>query len=76
MAKAKVKTKTIVSIIALILPICEAGPLININTNFIITKTLLLLNTNSFNLKKNSTYFFINGVAAPPILLIFFIYLD
>ena len=45
MAKAKVKTKTIVSIIALTLPICEAGSLIgvtasriNINTNIVITK--------------------------------------
>ena len=44
MAKAKVKTKT------LILPI-------NINTNFMITKTLLLISINSFNLKKHSTYF-------------------
>ena len=49
MAKAKVKTKTIVSIIALILRICEAGSLIgvtasrvNINTNIIITKNFVI----------------------------------
>ena len=57
MAKAKVKTKTIVSIIDLILPIvkhgrspiCEAGSLIgvttsriNINTNIIITKNIVI----------------------------------
>ena len=49
MAKAKVKTKTIVSIIALILPICEAGSLIgvtalriNINTNIIFTKNSVI----------------------------------
>ena len=42
MAKAKVKTKTIASIIALILPICEAGYLININTNIIIIKNIVI----------------------------------
>ena len=42
MAKAKVKTKTIVSIMAIILPICEAGSLININTNIIITKNFVI----------------------------------
>ena len=43
------KTKTMVSIIALILPICEAGFLIgvtasriNINTNIIITKNIVI----------------------------------
>ena len=49
MAKAKVKTKTIVSIIALVLPICEAGSLIgvtasriNIKTKIIITKNIVI----------------------------------
>ena len=49
MAKAKVRTKTIVSIIAFILPICEAGSLIgvtasqiNINTIIIITKNIVI----------------------------------
>ena len=49
MAKSKVKTKTTVSIIALIWPICEAGSLIgvtasriNINSNIIITKNIVI----------------------------------
>ena len=49
MAKAKFKTKTIVSIIASILPICEAGSLIgvtasriSINYNIIITKNIVI----------------------------------
>ena len=49
MAKARVKTKTIVSIIALIPPICEAGSLIGVtasrinnNTNIIITKNIVI----------------------------------
>ena len=49
MAKAKVKTKTTFSIIALILSICEAGSMIgvtawriNINTNIIITKNIVV----------------------------------
>ena len=42
MAKAKAKTKTMVSIIALILPICEAGSLININNIIINTKNIVI----------------------------------
>ena len=42
MAKAKVKNKTIVSITALILPICEADSLINFITNSIITKNIVI----------------------------------
>ena len=49
MAKVKVKTKNIVSIIALILPICEAGSLIGvsasrikINPNNIITRNIVI----------------------------------